>query len=292
MSRDPEVPPVPPLGPEPDDAMLIAFADDALPPETAAALAPRIAADPRLSAKVARFKADRALLKAAFDPVLEEPVPDRLVAAIRARAASTGAAAAAEPGRPALRAIEGGGGAGSIPAAAPAAARARPPLRRALPLALAASLALVLGFAVGRLAPGGGPVGGAPNQATTLAALVETEPVRTLVERGASGESVALRGGATALLLGTLERGPGRYCRELEVSGGPQPGIAILCRSPEGSWPVAGLVALAPSEAPSGFAPAGGEIEHDPAEALREALGSLRLLDREREAEARARGWR
>ncbi len=73
--------------------------------------------------------------------------------------------------------------------------------------------------------------------------------------------------------MGTLERGPGRYCRELEVSGGPQPGIAILCHSPEGSWPVAALVALTPSETPTGFAPAGGEIEHDPAEAVREALG-------------------
>lgn len=291
MSHEPDTRPSKPGDPEPDDAMLMAFADEALPPETAAALAPRIAADPRLSAKVARFRADRALLRAAFDPVLEEPVPDRLVAAIRARAAAAEPASTPQPGRPALRAIEGGGGTASAPAPTPVA-RAHPPLRRALPLALAASLALVLGFAFGRLLPESAPGGPAAPGRASLAALVESGPVRILVERGASGDSVALGEGATVLLLGTLERGPGRYCRELEVSGGPQPGLAILCRSPEGTWPVTALVALAPAEAPSGFAPAGAETEHDPAEALRETLGSLRLLDREAEAAARARGWR
>lgn len=287
MSHNPETKPVKPEDREPDDTMLMAFADEALPPETAAALAPRIAADPQLSTKVARFKADRALLRAAFDPVLEEPVPDRLVAAIRARAAAE-PASPAPARRPALRAIEGGEGPGSAPPAPVATTRPIALRRRGLPLALAASLALLLGFTVGRLVPSSEP----PAPTLSLAALVESEPVRALAEQGTSGESVALAGGATVLLLGTLERGPGRYCRELEVSGGPQPGLAILCRSAEGTWPVTALVALVPAEAPSGFAPAGGEIEHDPAEALREAVGSLRLLDREAEAAARARGWR
>ncbi|MCS6779405.1 MAG: hypothetical protein NZ555_06870 [Geminicoccaceae bacterium] len=269
--------------------MLMAFADDALPPETAAVLASRIAADPRLAAKVARFKADRALLRAAFDPVLEEPVPERLVAAIRARATAGEPGPASHAERARLRAIAGG--AGDRPAApAPFLQSARRALRRALPAALAASLALVLGFTLGRLAPGSG--GEAPAGASTLAALLESEPVRTLVERGASGESAALAGGATAVLLGTLELGPGRYCRELELVGGPQPGLAIVCRSGAGTWPVAALVALAPAEAPSGFAPAGAEPVHDPALALREALGTVRLLEPAAEAALRARGWR
>ena len=63
------------------DADLNAFADGQLVPAQLAAVEAALARDPDLAARVAGIRAQSALLRDALDPVLSEPIPDRLLAA-------------------------------------------------------------------------------------------------------------------------------------------------------------------------------------------------------------------
>lgn len=71
-----------------DEPTLMAFADGELPPEEAARVAAAIAADSTLAARVERMRHVRGALNATYDPVLQEPVPDRLAALLDAPAAA------------------------------------------------------------------------------------------------------------------------------------------------------------------------------------------------------------
>ncbi|CAN7154070.1 zf-HC2 domain-containing protein [Phenylobacterium sp. LjRoot225] len=63
---------------------LMAYVDNELPPAERAAFERDLAADPGLQEEVSRQQALRRRLSAAFDPVLEEPVPLRLTLAAQA----------------------------------------------------------------------------------------------------------------------------------------------------------------------------------------------------------------
>jgi hypothetical protein len=76
------------------DLMIAAYVDGELPAEDRRRFETEMAADPALARQVERQGALRARLAAAFDPVLAEPVPERLTEAARA--------APARPARPAL----------------------------------------------------------------------------------------------------------------------------------------------------------------------------------------------
>ncbi len=62
---------------------LMAYADDELDPPTRAAVEAAMAADPELARRVARHKELRNRVRSAFDKVLDEPLPDRLIATAR-----------------------------------------------------------------------------------------------------------------------------------------------------------------------------------------------------------------
>ena len=63
------------------DSDLNAFADGQLAPDRAAAVEVTLARDPELAARAAEFRAQSASLRDALDPVLAEPIPERLLAA-------------------------------------------------------------------------------------------------------------------------------------------------------------------------------------------------------------------
>lgn len=69
-----------------DDETLMAYADDELDAPTRARVEAAIAQDPALAVRVQEHRALRAQLNAAFDPVLDERVPERLTTAIHAPA--------------------------------------------------------------------------------------------------------------------------------------------------------------------------------------------------------------
>jgi len=66
------------------DDVLMAYADGELDLRTRAQVEDAIAADPQIARRVAAHQALRGTLRAGFDKVLDEPVPDRLIAAARA----------------------------------------------------------------------------------------------------------------------------------------------------------------------------------------------------------------
>lgn len=65
------------------DETLMAYADGELDAATRAAVEQAAAADPQLAQRIAQHRALRTRLRAAFEPVLAEPVPERLLAAAR-----------------------------------------------------------------------------------------------------------------------------------------------------------------------------------------------------------------
>jgi hypothetical protein len=68
------------------DETVMAYADGELDSATRAAIEAALAADPELARRIARHQELRQRLRSAFDPVLEEPLPERLLAAARGRA--------------------------------------------------------------------------------------------------------------------------------------------------------------------------------------------------------------
>ena len=70
-----------------DEWALHAYVDDELSAEQRAEVEALMARDPEAARKVAGWKRQRELLKAAFDGALDEPVPQQLAAALRERAA-------------------------------------------------------------------------------------------------------------------------------------------------------------------------------------------------------------
>lgn len=76
-----------------DDVMLMAYVDGEVDAQTAREIEATIAADPAIGRRVAMFRQTATMMRGAFGEVLHEPVPDRLLNALGAGAASAPAAA-------------------------------------------------------------------------------------------------------------------------------------------------------------------------------------------------------
>jgi hypothetical protein len=71
-----------------DDNRLAAFVDGELPATEAAEIDALLAGDPNLKARAENLRALKARLKRAYDPIADEPVPARLVAALEEEGSS------------------------------------------------------------------------------------------------------------------------------------------------------------------------------------------------------------
>lgn len=183
------------------DETLMAFADGTLPAEAAARVAAAVAADPALAERVAELRAGGAAARGAFAHVLAEPVPERLLAALRPRAPATA----------------------PWPGAAAAAARRPPRWRGGLAIAASLLLGLVGGWSLRGGDPGPGRIG------PDLAATLETQP-SGLPGAPALLATHALADGGTCRVF-TLEEGEGSLtglaCRG---AGGPWRLQALVAR--------------------------------------------------------------
>ena len=65
------------------DEMLMAYVDGELDGENRAAVERAMAADTEVAARIATHRALRGKLRAAYGPILEEPVPEQLIDAVR-----------------------------------------------------------------------------------------------------------------------------------------------------------------------------------------------------------------
>ena len=238
---------------------LMAYADGELDPATRAALETAMAADAGLAQRVAQHRALRTRLRAAFDPVLDEPLPKRLIESVHGAPAQ----------RPAAKVI---------------------PLRRAAARrwswpqlgALAASLILgaLLGPLLLHLPAGGGAIVTRDGQMLASGVLA-----RALTEQLASSQPPA----APVQIGVSFRARDGAYCRSFLLR--EQRALAgVACREHD-AWRLEVLAqAQAEPSAAAGFKPAGSALPPSVARTLDE-LRAGEPLDAGAEAAARGRDW-
>ena len=211
-----------------------------------------MAADPQVARRIAEHKALRNTLRSSYDPVLAEPVPDRLLAAARAR---TGVVVPLRP-KPTRR----------------------PPM--VYWGAIAASFVvggLVWHFGVELLAPGpmmerGGQLlaSGALDKALSTQLVTDQQP-QSAVQIGVSFRSKA-----------------GSYCRTFQLRDNNLAGLA--CRE-QGNWKLEMLALTGPSAAGQPeFRQAGSSLPPAIAQAVDQSIDG-EPLDAQAEARARTDRW-
>jgi hypothetical protein len=203
-----------------DEHRIHAYVDGELDAFTAARLEAACRQDVVLSARVERQRRLRAQLGAAFDTVLDEPVPSRLLDSL-----------------------------GNSPSATVTPIRAARPRARVQPLwlgALAASL--VIGLAVGWFAPrtGGLPV------ATSGSGLLATGYLDAALSQALSSEQRNSSGVQIALSFQTAD---GAYCRSFTLVSGAD---GLACRSGD-RWRIE-ILAPAPSGSSQEYRQAGSAL--------------------------------
>ena len=217
------------------DEMLMRFADGELDPATAARIEQAMETDDGLVARVAAFIETRAQAQAALKPLLDEPVPEKLVAAVEQMIEAK--RAGERPGTAQVLPFEG------------RRAATRPSPRWMLPIA--ASVAAVIGGLAGywaantgERAQGGLWVAGAIRPA--LGEALET------VE---SGKEIRLAGISDRFrAIATFRNDAQDLCREFEVDSADRSTVmSVACRSGD-EWRVSFAV-VAPGDA-GGYAPA------------------------------------
>jgi anti-sigma factor RsiW len=225
------------------DETLMAYADGELPDVEADAVTVAAALDPEVARRVALFKASSRIAKAAFDPVLGEPVPPHLREAVLA----LGTHASGRKRAPRRSWLDWVIPEGSVTPWA----------------GVAAALGCVLGIAVGwQLAS----LRSVPGAAPSLAASVAPLPAELLevLERQPTGHSVlASLGARTVQVLPLASYGDAAsFCREVEVSstfpGRSEAVRAIACRT-DGKWRLAAMAGPGTARAQAGdYQPAAG----------------------------------
>jgi hypothetical protein len=238
-----------------DDQTLMAFVDGELDAERAAAIERALAADAALSARVAVLRAQRRRVEAAFAPVLDEPMPDRLSGLLR------GEAPAAD-------------GATVVPLAQARAARERRGNSAVAwgwaqwgGMAASVLIGLLLGLQFsGRGSDDGIAVGAVEHALSTQLA------------------SAAVAAPAVAVQLSFVDR-DGAYCRTFSTAA-----VAGLACRADGSWAVHSVAAAA--SAPDGaLRQAAAALPRAVLEAVDQRIAG-NALDAAAERQARDGGWR
>lgn len=256
-----------------DAARVAAYVDDEMDAAERARFEARLAQDATLGAAVARERRLRARLAQAFDPVLAEPVPERLSALFANRKFATEPAPAAAPG----------------PSAKPRTKPDTKPIdldeerrrRRGGWLAwggMAASLALGVLIGTTWLAPRG-----ALEVAADGGWLAEGALAQAL---NAQLSGAATRGSSTRVGLSFVSR-DGRYCRAFTVGGADAGGATagLACRGDD-AWRVrqlATITAASASASPTASTSASSEAFRMAASPWPQAL--LDDMDRLREGD-------
>lgn len=241
-----------------DIEQLMAYADGELDAQMAKQVEQQLQDDPEGQAIVQRFRQTRAQLATGLDSLLDEPVPQHLIDAIRRH-----------PGPPV---------ASAAPAPTHSNARAAANDRWYWPsLATAASVALVAGLLGGQWLGGRNATG-----ADTVAQALQTVP---------SGQLLRV-GGTQVMPLASFVSEEGFVCREFEQAAGGRAAHGIACRDGQ-QWVTRLLLDQGPAQSieapPPAFATASGE-----ADAMGAMVESLRLgqaFTPDQEDQALKNGW-
>jgi anti-sigma factor RsiW len=244
------------------DEALMAYADGEADAATRALVEAAMGEDPNIAQRIAKHRALRDAMRAVHSAVMEEPVPERLLAAARGRFKQP-----ADKGSSLARA-KGAAGLG-----------ARVSTQRWRPAAMAASL--LLGVAVGFFTWHGS------------AALIETGAGGRLVAGAALAESLSRQlaqdPSPVAVTGLSFRNKAGNYCRTFSLAG-TDAAAGLACREGSG-WNIKLLAQSAHTESrpPNFRTAASGETP-----AVRAAVEQLidgEPLDRAGEIAARQAGW-
>lgn len=243
------------------DEILVAYADDELPAAERAVVERRLAHDAEARDRLAAFTSTGQWLARAYDDTLREPVPEALLAAIRAARDPAAPAAAAEARQRSFWPVMGGTGVG-----------------------LATGIVLMLALA------GTDPV------TPDLADLVGRA-----LENAAGGEPMRFELADETLEvtpIGTLRTAAGEICREFTqlqgvVGEAPVVTHGVACRADEPAmWQTVARLELPPPAADSpgfGLASAAPQLVLD---ALVDSLGEVEHLPADVERDLLQAGWR
>lgn len=257
-----------------DDNTLIAYLDGQLPEADCGRLENALKHDSHLQERLQALADSSELARRAFDPVLLEPVPPPLIAAIwrapdpRARSKPPG------PAKPTGLLAWLGLAVGP---------RAWPALASVVVLGLGA----VTGWSL--LAPTGDA-----RWALREGAPVTNEALALALEVSPSGRVLRTAGGAVEILA-SFEQVGGGHCREFNRSspGGTLNELGVACRTMQGLWQLEVLVAEdRTSEAGQDSYQTASDEQHDQADAfLRDRVVGWPLEEAEEQALIE-RGWR
>ena len=239
------------------DETVMAYADGELDAATRAAVEAAAASDPKLAQRIARHQALRQRLRSSFDPVLEEPLPERLVATARGLSSETRGAV--------------------VPLRRAAAAR------WSLPQWAALAASLIVGLLLGPWLMRG--TQHAPIVTSGGSLLAQGSLAHALSEQLASNQS------ATApVQIGVSFRShSGAYCRTFALR--ESSALAGLACYEHDRWQVEALATTSESEAAvGGYRTAASALPPAIAGTL-DALIAGEPLDVRAEAAARASGW-
>ena len=239
---------------------LMAYADGELDAATRASIEAAMQEDPEIAKRVARHRALREAMQGAFSGVLEEPVPERLIAAARGQS-SAPKGAVVDLAREAAR------------------RKSSPRPRRWQPAALAASLAL--GVGLGFLAwhgPSGLIQPGSGGGLVANAALAEILSSQLSDDRSPARVAVAHL---------SFRSKSGDYCRTFSLTGS---GSGLACR--EGSdWKIKALAESPRAATNSGNFRTAASEDSPAVRAAVEASIDGEPLDHAGEIAARQAGW-
>jgi hypothetical protein len=237
-----------------DSAQIYAYVDGELDADSSARLEADSRADPTLAARIAEQRELRTRLRTEFDPVLSEPIPPRLSAA--------------------LTGPERGGAVTPIGAGA----RAARPVRPREWLAIAASLAV--GVFVGVLASRG--PSGSPFEADD-GRLVAAGYLDAALSTQLAGAAPEVSGAAIGL---SFRAAGGEYCRTFALQAGSG---GLACRR-DGRWSVELLDGAASQPGTDGFRQASSALSPAILGAI-EARGAGEALTADEERQRIGAGW-
>jgi hypothetical protein len=248
------------------DETLMAYADGEVDAETRAVIESAMREDPEVRSRVERHRALREAVQGAFSSVLDEPVPDRLIAAARGQGAVAG---------------------GKVVDLLRVRAAVRAPVetslgsRRWQPAALAASL--LMGLGLGYLASHNS---NALVKSSSSGGLIASAALDEALSNQLSADRAA---GAVAATGISFRSKAGDYCRTFSLSGA-ELSSGLACREGNG-WKIK---VLAQSSHPAGdlsnFRQAGSADSPAVRAAVEESIAG-EPLDQAGEIAARRSGW-
>jgi hypothetical protein len=240
------------------DEVLMAYADDELDARARAAVEAAMAADPEIGRRIAQHKALRSRVHSAFERILDEPVPARLLQEVRSEPSGSGTNKVVQ-------------------------LRRRPVRRWAWPQWTAMAASLIVGVIAGRLALvrwGTGPISMRGGQVLASGALADA----------LSHQLAADQSAAAPVRIGVSFRAKsGEYCRTFTLRQTTALG-GLACRAADG-WQVR---VLAGTESPGGAPGPYRQAASSMPPAVITAVGDLMTgepLDARGEAAARGRNW-